>query len=204
MIGQAPRPGSEVVLLREGHAYQARWIAPVPCQLLGSAPSVSSLLSAMLQQLGSQFGRSQAWSTVRADVRPLPGWNPPPGHSGVADASANPLATCTVYTEATWAAPDTAVDPTLARLPGVGLVPLVDIWDAQTRELLYDRVAIVQPATPAPGTAPAPPVRPTPPATTAPAAPLSPKPSARGSGALVIGGLVIAALGIAAIAVSRS
>lgn len=209
MIGQAPRPGSEVVLLRQGRAYQARWIAPVPCQLLGSAPSVSSLLSAMLQQLGSQFGRTQAWSSVRADVSPLPGWRPPPGHSGVADASASPLTSCTVYTEATWTAPDTALDPSLASLPGLGLLPLVDLWDAASGEVLYDRVAIRQPATSPPGAAPsAPSQQPPPVATTQPAAPpgAPSAPSGGGSAGLAIGigiGLLVL-IGIAVAASSRS
>ncbi len=205
MIGQSPRAGSEIVLLRQGHAYQARWIAPVPCQLLGSAPSVSSLLSAMLQQLGGQFGRSQAWSTVRGDTTPLAGWNPPAGHE--AGATTNAFTECTVYTEATWTAPDTAVDPSIARLPGLGLVPLVDMWDAQTGELLYDRNAIPQPTTSPPGTAPAPPAQQQPPAAaTAPAPTVAAaKPSAGGGAGLAIGvGIGLLVLVGIAFAASRS
>jgi len=199
MIGQAPRPGSSTLLLRQDHVYQARWLAPVPCAVLGSAPTVSSLLSAMLQQFGSQFGRSQAWSTVRADTSPLPGWNPPAGHTnGMGPSSFN---ACVVYTEATWSAPDTAVDPSLAKLPGVGLVPLVDMWDASSGELLYDRNAIAQPSAPAPGPAPAPPTSTSPPVATT-RAPSAAKASAGVSGAVVFAGLLILGLGIAAI-VSR-
>ncbi len=192
------------MLLRQGHAYQARWLAPVPCQLLGSAPSVSSLLSAMLQQLGGQFGRSQAWSTVRGDTSELAGWSPPAGHEGAASIAFNE---CTVYTEATWQAPDTAVDPSLATLPGLGLVPLVDMWDAQTGELVYDRSAIAQPSSSPPGTAPAPPAQQQPPAaTTVPATTVTAaKPSGGGGAGLAIGvGIGLLVLGAIAVAVSRS
>lgn len=130
-LGQPPTV--PVITLRRGHHYSARWTAPVNCALVQPP-----LVLAALQTLGTQAGLQNPWDRVSFSTAPS-------------------ALGCNVETDATWNARDTVIDPEIARLPGVAALPVEQIRDTDTGEIIYDRARIEQPQTPPPGPPPAPP-----------------------------------------------
>lgn len=63
---------------------------------------------------------------------------------------------CRVTVFAVWSARDTVIDAELAQLPGIGALPVEEVVDETTGEVLYDLRRQERPAPPGPAPAPLP------------------------------------------------
>ena len=131
MLGQVST--APVVMLKNGHRIRTRFAAPVPCALI-PAPAVLAAVQAM----GAQAAVPSPWTAIDFDM--------------VSDWSG-----CKINVSATWSARDTVIDPELTQLPGIGALPVEQVFDETSGVVLYDSSRQERPTPPGP--APAPPPR---------------------------------------------
>lgn len=122
-----------VVVLKTGHRIRARFVAPAPCALI-PPPAINAAMQAM----GAQAAVPSPWTNIAFNL----------DSAGIG---------CRITVRATWSARNTVIDPELAMLPGVGALPVEEVFDETAGVVLYDLTRQERPVPPGP--APAPPPR---------------------------------------------